>query len=535
MKNITHIDCTLRDGGYYNNWDFPRKLITQYISAMAAVSVDIVELGFRSLNTKGYKGPCAYTTDRYLRSLALPANITIAVMVNAAELVNHQSGAAKAVSLLFNRRSESPVSMVRIACHVHEVQATLPACDWLVAAGYRVGLNLMQVADRSDDQLEDIAAIVNGHGIEVLYFADSLGSLDPDQTAHIVRVLRRRWTGPMGIHTHDNMGRAVSNTLRAIEEGVDWVDSTVTGMGRGPGNAQTEYLVIELEKLTRRRLKLAPLLALISNHFDPVKARYRWGQNPFYYLAGQYGIHPTFLQEMLSDPRYAEDDILSVIEHLRETGGKKYSASALEQGRQRFGSVSHGTWHPVELMEGREILIVGAGPGVGAHREALEQYIREYSPCVVALNTQSAIDPSLINLRTACHPIRLVADCDAYRDVSQPLVVPVSSLDEKVRESLGTKQLYDFGLIIEPNTFRFNDTDAVAPSSLVIAYTLALCASGRAKRVLLAGFDGYAHGDPRNAEMDEILSLYQATDGTPPLLSVTPTGYPIPATSIYAL
>ncbi len=535
MAKLTHIDCTLRDGGYYNNWNFSRELIIEYVSAMAAVSVDLVELGFRSFETEGYRGPCAYTSDRFLQSLALPDGIKIAVMVNAAELVNHQMGASKAVALLFRRRDDSSVSMVRIACHVHEVAATLPACDWLVQAGYRVGLNLMQVADRSEDELENIAALVCGHDIEVLYFADSLGSLNPGQTARIIRAFRRRWTGPMGIHTHDNMGLALSNTMRAIEEGVDWVDSTVTGMGRGPGNAQTEYLVIELERLTGRRLKLSPLLTLISKHFAPMKNQYKWGQNPFYYLAGQYGIHPTFLQEMLSDSRYSDEDILSVIEHLRKAGGKKYNASVLEQGRQRFGSASAGTWRPAELLASREVLIIGSGPSAVAHREALEQYIREFNPIVVALNTQSPIDTSLITIRTACHPVRLLVDSDVYRDFPQPLVVPVSSLDEKVRESLAKTQLYDFGLIIEPKTFKFNDTDAVVPSSLVIAYTLALCASGCAKRVLLTGFDGYAHGDTRNAEMEEIFSIYQTTAGTPPVVSITPTAYSIPATSIYAM
>jgi 4-hydroxy 2-oxovalerate aldolase len=535
MFKITHIDCTLRDGGYYNNWDFSNDLILDYISAMAAASVDIIELGFRSFDIKGYRGSCAYTTDRFLKSLNLPATTTIAVMVNAAELLNHQLGAMKAVSLLFSKSADSPVSMVRIACHAHEVEDTMPACDWLVEAGYRVGLNLMQVADRSEEELVRITAHVDGHGIEVLYFADSLGSLDPETTARIVRAIRRGWNGPLGIHTHDNMGRAVSNTLRAIHEGVDWVDSTVTGMGRGPGNAQTEYLVIELERLTERRINLAPVLALISKHFGPMKALYRWGQNPFYYLAGQYGIHPTYLQEMLSDSRYSDEDILSVIEHLRKAGGKKYIASVLEQGRQRYGTASPGTWRPAELIEGREVLIVGAGLSASAHREAIEQYIRQHDTYVVVLNTQSTISAPLINIRVACHPVRLVADCNVYRRMTQPLVVPVNGLDFLVRESLATTQLYDFGMMIESNTFRFNDTDAVVPSSLVIAYALAMCASGRAQRILLAGFDGYTHGDPRNDEMEELLSLYQATDRSPPILSVTPTVYSLPVISIYAM
>ncbi|MDT9195887.1 MAG: aldolase, partial [Limnospira sp. PMC 1245.20] len=67
------LDCTLRDGGYYNAWDFPRDIVIDYLNAMKAAGVDIVELGFRSLKNQGFKGACAYTTDDFLRSLPLPA------------------------------------------------------------------------------------------------------------------------------------------------------------------------------------------------------------------------------------------------------------------------------------------------------------------------------------------------------------------------------------------------------------------------------------------------------------------------------
>jgi 4-hydroxy 2-oxovalerate aldolase len=535
MREIIHIDCTLRDGGYYNNWEFTSEQISAYLHAMVAVSVDVVELGLRSFETKGYRGPCAYTTDRFLRSLPIPKGLSIGVMLNAAELVNHALDPAAAVELLFSQRQDSPVELVRIACHMNEVEAVIPACIWLVAAGYRVGLNLMQIADRTDQEIENVASQVEGNGIEVLYFADSLGSLDPDQTARIIKSLRQRWSGLLGIHTHDNMGRAMANTLRAIEEGVTWVDSTVTGMGRGPGNAHTEYLVIELENLEQRKINLTPLLALINKHFAPLQARHRWGMNPYYYLAGQYGIHPTYVQQMLADTRYEEADIFSVIEHLRQVGGKKFSESVMDEGRQRYGLAQTGTWKPIDVIKGNEVIIIGAGPSVFEHREALQQYIREHRPFVVALNTQTAIDLELIDVRAACHPVRLLADLEAYRTLLQPLVVPVGHLSPLARKLLEPAPLYDFGHSVQPATFKFDETSAVVPTSLVIAYALAFTTSGLARRILLAGFDGFGASDPRNSEMDNLLSLYQNATGARQLLSITQTKYQIPTTSVYAL
>ena len=74
--------------------------------------------------------------------------------------------------------------------------------------------------------------------IKILYFADSLGSLKPKDIRMIVSQIKKNWKGEIGIHTHDNLGKALDNTLEAIKLGVTWVDSTVTGMGRGPGNSK---------------------------------------------------------------------------------------------------------------------------------------------------------------------------------------------------------------------------------------------------------------------------------------------------------
>lgn len=532
---IRLIDCTLRDGGYYNHWDFSRELIIEYLGAMNAASIDYVELGFRSFDTHGFKGACAYTTDAFINSLSVPAGLAVGVMVNAAELVTHPAGPVEAAKRLFSPASQSPVTLVRLACHVHEFEAALLACAWLKEAGYQVGINLMQIADRSEQEIERIGQVASNYPLDALYFADSMGSMNSEQTAHVVHTLRRHWQGALGVHTHDNMGRAVANTLRAIEEGATWVDSTVTGMGRGPGNAQTEYMVIELEKITGKKFNLTPLLALIRQYFGPMQSKYGWGKNPYYYLAGQFGIHPTYIQEMLNDPRYGEAEILSVLEHLREVGGKKFSTEILDAGRQIYGGESAGRWAPVEMIEGRDVLIVGAGPSVIEHREALQQFIRLRKPFVIALNTQTNVDSDLIDVRAACYPVRLLADCDKYRALPQPLVVPATRLPAMVLEALGEIKQLDFGLEVRAGVFEFHRTSAVAPSSLVVTYALAVATSGKAARILLAGFDGYGGDDARTTEMEELLALYQAASGSQPILAITPTRYKISSTSVYAL
>ena len=266
-----------------------------------------------------------------------------------------------------------------------------------------------------------------------------------------------------------------------------------------------------------------------------MQSKYGWGKNPYYYIAGKFGIHPTYIQEMLNDPRYGEAEILSVIEHLRQVGGKKFTSEILDAGRQIYGGEPAGRWAPAEMIEGRDVLIVGAGPGVAAHRDALQQFIRMRKPFVIALNTQTNVDADLIDVRAACYPTRLLADCDKYSALPQPLVVPATRLSEMTIEALEAIKQLDFGLEIRAGIFEFHATSAVAPSSLVMAYALAVATSGKAVRILLAGFDGYGADDPRTTEVEELLTMYQAATGALPILSITPTRYKIASTSVYAL
>ncbi len=393
----------------------------------------------------------------------------------------------------------------------------------------------MQVADRSQAEVEALASEAAKWPLDVLYFADSMGSMNPVQTARIIGWLRKHWNGPLGIHTHDNMGLALQNTLRALDEGVTWLDSTVTGMGRGPGNAKTEQLALEIAERRGTPCNIVPLMGIIRDYFQPLQQRCGWGTNPYYYLAGKYGIHPTYIQEMMGDSRYSDEDIVAVIEHLRIEGGKKFSLNTLDAARNFYQGPPRGSWRPDAMIKGRDVLVLGAGPGVAEHCAALERYIRREKPFVMALNTQSQLDPKLIDVRVACHPVRLLADCQEHTRLPQPLVTPASMLPDDVKASLAGKELLDFGLGVQPDKFAFEDSHCIVPTSLVFAYALAVASSGRARRIYLAGFDGYGADDPRSAEVQRLLTAFEACENRPELCTVTPSRYTLSATSIYAM
>lgn len=530
----TIIDCTFRDGGYYNQWDFDRDLIQEYLYVMAETGVDIVELGFRFFSNGDFMGACAFTTDDFIRSFDIPKSLRVAVMLNASDLVNHAEGPAAAIRALFAPRAASPVQMVRIAAHYREIAKLGPAIETLAELGYPIGLNLMQIAERSNEEIAELSRVATTWPIEVLYFADSLGGLEPSSVANIISLLKTHWTGPIGIHTHDNMGRALSNSVEAIRCGATWIDGTILGMGRGPGNVRTEYLLIEMNRLGLGKYNVTPLLGLLNERFEPMQRAYGWGPNPYYYLSGSYGIHPTYIQEMLSDPRYGQEDILGAIEFLRSHGRERYSRSFLEASRNAFRGESQGGFDMTGWAKGKDVLLVSGSPGAMRHKQAIEAFVRQNEPVVIGLNLSRVLPDELLRARAACHPVRLLMDATHYRDSSAAVFLPMARLDTSLKASFSALRTCDYGLSVEPDSFRFGATEAVVPAPLVAAYALAIATAAGARRILLAGFEGYGGDDPRTTEMDSILRLYAEAEGAVPVVAITPTRYRVPQMSVYS-
>ena len=112
MNNVKILDCTLRDGGYYNNWEFSISIVNSYLKALSETGVSYVELGFRSLQNKDFKGPNWYTSDSYIEKIKIPKNINIGVMVNASELISSSFSLDKTIRLLFKKRKKTKIKFL---------------------------------------------------------------------------------------------------------------------------------------------------------------------------------------------------------------------------------------------------------------------------------------------------------------------------------------------------------------------------------------------------------------------------------------
>jgi 4-hydroxy 2-oxovalerate aldolase len=532
---IRVIDCTLRDGGYYNHWDFRTADVERYLSAVGAAGVDVIEIGFRGFAQATFLGPFAYSTDEFLGSLKVPSGATLGVMVNASELVGHADGPAAAVDALFAPAADSPVSLVRIAAHVKEAAACEPALARLRDLGYTAVINLMQVSRYDDDVITDLGRVIDAWGtVEALYFADSLGNMRPADVEQCVEALRRGWTGAVGVHTHDNCGRALANTLAAAEVGATWLDATILGMGRGAGNTRTDFLLFELVEAGVDRYRPAALVDLTEREFAALRREHGWGTNLLYFMSAAYEVHPTYVQMMQSDDRYEAADIVHAVEVLQDLESHSYSADRLRDAALGAAGQAAGTWDATGWLDGRDVLIVASGPSLDDHRDELVRYILRAEPAVLCLNANPPVPDELITAYAACHPTRIMVEAGLLAGLTKPLVAPRATLQSVLGEAADKLTVLDYGVAVRSGEFTTEATGCTTPSLLAIAYALALAVSAGGRRILLAGADGYPAGDPRQEEMLHVLDEYAQMPSSIDLVAITPTSYPVAQSSLYA-
>ena len=141
----------------------------------------------------------------------------------------------------------------------------------------------------------------------------------------------------------------------------------------------------------------------------------------------------------------------------------------------------------------------------------------------------------LIDIYAACNPLKLIANTENYKNLKSPLAIPKTLINKEIKKKLKKVKIFDFGVGLEHNTFKFNKDGAILPRLFTLVYALSIATSGKSKRILLAGFDGYGTTDIRTKILDELLHLYSTSVGSRPLLAITPTTYGINSTSIFAL
>lgn len=313
------IDCTMRDGGFLTDWNFPPHQFLGMLQAAVDAKVDFFEVGYRNGKDKGTFYCCDDNTIGFLSHPVKLNKTKLLVMADAGK-----SSRRDFIPAIY-----SPFRGVRIAFYPHELDKGLRLAEGLLDIGYAVFLNPMITCNLKEEHWSTIRKWDYLSRIKALYIADSFGSFLPGDIRNLVA--RAHSLGvQVGFHGHNNLMMAVSNTYLAYQCGANYFDGTIRGMGRGAGNAPIEILTGLLPGYDP-----IPYCSYIDKNMPSNDA---WGAFPKYVMGGLANIHPYYMDDLkkLGLP-YAEVKHMSedpmMIPHYDPSWYPKYRDRKIEERR----------------------------------------------------------------------------------------------------------------------------------------------------------------------------------------------------------
>lgn len=249
---IKVLDCTLRDGGNVNNWDFNAKDIKYIVDEMDKSRVDIIEVGYRGgsgSNTVKSEGLALNSSLEYLQSFSnMNAEIAVMIVPTVCPIEKIQD------------IKDSPIKLARIASYYNDIKGIEPYIKYLKRIGLKVSINLMAVSYVDVEQVIEVAKNVSKMGVDIFYIADSYGAFLPEDVKTYIESIVEQVNMEVGFHGHNNLGLAFTNTIQAINSGATYIDTALCGMARGAGNLPTEQLLPILKKSKQQNYEVSNIL-----------------------------------------------------------------------------------------------------------------------------------------------------------------------------------------------------------------------------------------------------------------------------------
>ena len=397
--------------------------------------------------------------------------------------------------------------MVRIAINFNDFNYGLQISKDLKHLGYKVGFNLMQSHNKKFNQIANVGKIISKwKSVDYLYFADSIGCMDPSYVNYFCKAIKKYWKKDIGIHAHNNKSFALINTLEAINAGATMVDSTILGMGRGAGNTCTENLLIELKK---RKFNYKPkYLSNTLPYFQLLKNKYNWGPNYYYHFSAANNIHPTYIQKILTSNKYSNDFIIKIIENLNQQKSDIFKEDYLNNQIYKIKD-SEGHFEAENYLKGKKVLIIGSGDSGNKNSKKVEEYIKKYKPIVISLNINPYIKNKYIDFYLSCFDFRVFFELSEILKKNKPVIIPLNRFRKNLKLDLKKEKIINYGLIIKENSFKSYSSHCEIDKPLALTYALAFCKIANPKKISLAFIDGYKDNIKENKYLFKIIGKFQ--------------------------
>jgi 4-hydroxy 2-oxovalerate aldolase len=488
-NNIALLDCTLRDGGYINDWNFGHNTLVNVFERVVSSHADYIEVGFLD-----QRRPFDINRSIFPNTESV-GKIYGGLDKQTTEVVGMIDFGTCAVSNI-QPRENSFLDGIRVIFKKHIMHEALAFCKELKELGYKVFTQAVSITSYNDEELKELIGLVNEVKPYAVSIVDTYGLLHKDNLFHYYEMMDAHLTDGIGIgyHSHNNFQLAYSNCIELINKHGQsnrtlLVDGSVFGMGKGAGNAPTELLAMYMNDHCGAHYDISQLLEAIDVSVLDIFKQTPWGYSMKFFIAASNDCHPEYVSYLLAKKTLSVKSINEILKGLKGEAKLLYNKAYIEQlyiDYQENKCHDKADYEALSAeLKGKKLLVIGPGASIKNESERIITYINENNPVIIAINfIPNGLDVSYLFLTNSK---RYVQQATAINELGNGIKIIATS---NVTKSAGA---FDYNLDYET----LIDREAVFIDNSFLMLLKVLIKSG-IKNVALAGFDGYSQDRETN-------------------------------------
>jgi len=334
-QNFKLLDCTLRDGGYVNNFNFKANNINKIIQGLSLSNIDAIELGFlKNGNHSSDQSLFNYVSEaeKFLQNVDTSQEFCLMIRPDWYDISKLEPCTGK-------------VKTLRFAFHYEDLSLMLQQAEIAKKFGYSVIFNPVNINSYTESELKSLLTTLNFYKPKAIYIVDTFGSLLPDNLRSIFTVFDSCLDKDIaiGLHLHENLSISLALACMFIDlvgkTRVGYIDSSVLGIGRIPGNLCTELIMNFFNKCQNSNYNVEEIYKLIDNPITEIKNVTPWGYSPVYAITAFKKIHRSYAEFLTEKTDLGLEDmniILSQINDIKDQ--ENYNQNLIEDLYSNFKS-----------------------------------------------------------------------------------------------------------------------------------------------------------------------------------------------------
>lgn len=387
QNNLKLLDCTLRDGGYVNEWKWGFQRARDIINALVKADVDIVEVGFLR-NVEGYDPDITVCNHIEELNRLLPTERGKTIFSAMAMRSNYDINK-------LSPYSGNGIEMIRVTAHDYDISDGMNFARTVKEKGYKLSINPINIMGYSDERILWIIKQVNEIQPYQFSIVDTFGSMKRRDLDRIVSLVDNNLDKNIrvALHLHENMSLSCCLAQSFIDRHLNRpvsLDGSLMGIGRIPGNLPIELIADYLNDYSENTYDIDFLMDAIQDYIAPMKGETEWGYTPAYFLSARFNLHRNYAEHYLKKGDLTNRDINHILARFDRAKATTFDAQYADKLYEEYKNNSIEDSADREKLgkelNGRSILVLAPGMSISTYREKIISYIKENDVVVISAN-----------------------------------------------------------------------------------------------------------------------------------------------------